>query len=49
MMSFDEFLNRPCLCRECCEEIPADVADVDIDDEGQTVAICDECRAEQGR
>lgn len=46
MLSFDEFLNRPALCRECCCEIPADVADVDLDDEGQTVATCDECKAE---
>jgi hypothetical protein len=43
-MSFDEFLARPTLCRGCCAPVPSD--DVDIDDEGQTVGTCGECRAE---
>ena len=46
-MTFDEFLNAPHLCRECCAEIPADEADVDIDDMGQTVATCEECKGER--
>ena len=43
-MTFDEFLARPTLCRECCAPVSSD--DVDIDDEGRTVGTCDECRAE---
>jgi hypothetical protein len=47
MMSFEDFVNQPIPCRECCAPISADVADVDLDDLGQTVATCDECCAER--
>jgi hypothetical protein len=44
-LTFDAWYAAPTLCRECCEPVPS--ADVDIDDEGRTVATCDACRADE--
>jgi hypothetical protein len=43
--TFDEWYAAPTLCRECGEAVPS--SDVDIDDDGRTVATCDACRAEE--
>jgi len=46
MMSFDEYCASPLTCRDCGVDVPNDSMRVDIDDEGQTVAHCEECAVE---